>query len=65
MEEKYYTHFLIEDGSHDGYTEFSGVVEVMRYSETEFEDQDVRYMLADNLEVEADDLTVLQWSRVH
>lgn len=65
MEEKYYTHFLLVDGSMEGYTEFSGIVEVMRYTESEFEDQDVRSMLAANLDVEADDVTVLQWSRVH
>ena len=65
MEEKYYTHFLLVDGGHEEYTEFRGIVEVMRYSESEFEDDDVRQMLADNLEVEADDVTVLQWSRVH
>ena len=65
MEEKYYTHFLLMDGSQHGYTEFSGIVEVMRYSSDGFEDDEVRHMLADNLEVEADDVTVLQWSRVH
>ncbi len=65
MEEKYYTHFLLMDGSQDGYCEFSGIVEVMRHSSDGFEDDDVRRMLAENLEVEADDLTVLQWSRVH
>ncbi|MBT8145022.1 MAG: hypothetical protein KJO55_09995 [Gammaproteobacteria bacterium] len=65
MEEKYYTHFLLMDGSHDGYTEFSGIVEVMRYTGECFEDDEVRDMLADNLEVEADDVTILQWSRLH
>lgn len=65
MEEKYYTHFLLEDGSQTGYTEFSGIVEVMRHSAGSFDDDDIRRMLADNLEVEADDVTVLQWSRVH
>ena len=65
MEEKYYTHFLRVDGGPEGFTEFSGIVEVLRYSESAFEDDEIRCMLADNLDVEAEEVTILQWSRVH
>ena len=65
VEETYYTHFVLADDEAAGYTEFSGVVRVMRYGDAEFETEDVQRLLAEDLECEADDVTVLQWSRLH
>ena len=66
MEEKYYTHFLLVDGeAQGGYSEFSGIVQVMRHNDGSFADHEVRRLLAENFEVEIDDITLLQWSRLH
>lgn len=65
MQEKYYTHFLLnEPGSH-GLSEYKGVVELYRVSGSDLSDEDIRRILAENFELDAEEVTLIQWSRLH
>ncbi len=64
MRKKYYTHFLLT-GQKGGCSEYSGVVEITRLAQHEFENEEVRTLLAQNFDIEAEEVTVLDWSRLH
>jgi hypothetical protein len=61
---KYYTHFLLNERQ-GGYSEYSGVVEVKRLLQRDFEDEELQTLLAKNFDLDSDDVTILDWSRLH
>ena len=65
MSAKYYTHFLLTEASYHGCSEFSGVVELNSVTNRPLEIQEIEELLARNFEVDADDVQVLHWSRLH
>ena len=61
---KYYTHFLLQERSPKGMSEFRGVVEVSRVL-SRGDLKEAASVLAKNFECESKDIKVLQWSRLH
>jgi hypothetical protein len=61
---KYYTHFLLQERSPKGMSEFRGVVEVSRVL-GRGDLKEAATVLAKNFECESKDIKVLQWSRLH
>src|SRR5690606_36516515 len=64
MSIKYYTHFLLQERSPKGLSEFRGVVEVNRVL-ARGDLKEAASVLAKNFECETKDIKVLQWSRLH
>ncbi len=64
MSIKYYTHFLLQERSPKGMSEFRGVVEVSRVL-SRGDLKEAASVLAKNFECESKDIKVLQWSRLH
>jgi len=64
MSVKYYTHFLLDETTPKGMSEFRGVVEVSRVMKRG-DLKEAAAVLAKNFEVESRDIKVLQWSRLH
>jgi hypothetical protein len=64
MSIKYYTHFLLQERSPKGMSEFRGVVEVSRVL-GRGDLKEAATVLAKNFECESKDIKVLQWSRLH
>ncbi len=64
MSIKYYTHFLLQERSPKGMSEFRGVVEVSRVLQRH-DLKEAATVLAKNFECESKDIKVLQWSRLH
>jgi hypothetical protein len=64
MSIKYYTHFLLQERSAKGMSEFRGVVEVNRVL-SRGDMKEAAIVLAKNFECESKDIKVLQWSRLH
>ncbi|MGH8186947.1 MAG: hypothetical protein ACREUC_10315 [Steroidobacteraceae bacterium] len=64
MSIKYYTHFLLQERSPRGMSEFRGVVEVNRVLARN-DLKEAASVLAKNFECESKDIKVLQWSRLH
>ncbi|MCZ6716347.1 MAG: hypothetical protein O6946_04690 [Gammaproteobacteria bacterium] len=46
-------------------SEYSGVVEINRLAQHEFEGEEIQTLLAQNFDLEAEEVTVLDWSRLH
>ncbi len=65
MGTKYYTSFLLQEAENSDLSEYSGVVEVNRYSDRTLEIPEVEEMLAKNFNVNCDDVKVLHWARLH
>jgi hypothetical protein len=65
MGAKYYTHFLLADTSLQGYSEYSGVVEIKRFDELALDAHQIEAILAQNFEIDRDEVKVLDWSRLH
>jgi hypothetical protein len=61
---KYYTHFLLQERSARGTSEFRGVVEVSRVLRRG-DLKEAASVLAKNFECETKDIKVIQWSRLH
>ena len=61
---KYYTHFLVQERTPKGMSEFRGVVEVSR-TLPRGDVKEAAAVLARNFECESRDIKVLQWSRLH
>ena len=61
---KYYTHFLLQETTPKGMSEFRGVVEVSRTLKRG-DVKEAAAVLARNFECESRDIKVLQWSRLH
>lgn len=64
MSVKYYTHFLLDETTPRGMSEFRGVVEVNKVMKRG-DMKEAAAVLAKNFEVESRDIKVLQWSRLH
>ena len=64
MSIKYYTHFLLQEQTPRGMSEFRGVVEVSRVLARN-DLKEAATVLAKNFECESKDIKVLQWSRLH
>jgi hypothetical protein len=64
MSVKYYTHFLLDETTPKGMSEFRGVVEVSRVMKRG-DLKEAAAVLAKNFECESRDIKVLQWSRLH
>ena len=62
---RYYTSFLLDDPAEGGIQQVYGVVEVDRRSDRELADAEIRFMLAQNFDVDTADIDVLLWSRIH
>jgi hypothetical protein len=64
MSVKYYTHFLLDETTPRGMSEFRGVVEVNKVMKRG-DLKEAAAVLAKNFECESRDIKVLQWSRLH
>ncbi|MFO7304721.1 MAG: hypothetical protein C0P74_004295 [Gammaproteobacteria bacterium] len=64
MSIKYYTHFLVQERSPKGVSEFRGVVELNREL-ARGDLTEAASVLAKNFECDTKDIKVLQWSRLH
>lgn len=64
MSVKYYTHFLLDETTPRGMSEFRGVVEVNKVMKRG-DMKEAAAVLAKNFECESRDIKVLQWSRLH
>jgi hypothetical protein len=65
MRKKFYTRFLLRSGD-DGYAdEYSGVVEVSAPADQVLDPVEIETLLARNFERDADEVELLNWSRVH
>ncbi len=62
---KYYTHFVLTGETVDGDDqEFSGVVEVNRPTEVQYEAGDIEDLLAQNFDLRSSDVKLINWSRL-
>jgi hypothetical protein len=62
---KYYTHFIAGKDGHSPRGEWSAVVELSRPLRTAAEARELSQVLASSLAMEAADICVLNWSRLH
>ena len=66
MRKKFYTRFLMRSADDDGYAdEYSGVVEVSAPANQVLDPIEIETLLAKNFQLEADDIELLNWSRLH
>lgn len=65
MDLKYYAHFVLTELGGNGFGEFTGVVHVDRVNSAGLFADDARRLLAENLDVDADDVHVIHWSQLH
>lgn len=65
MDLKYYAHFVLTELGGSGFGEFTGVVHVDRVRAAGMVADEAKYMLAANLDVDADDVHVIHWSHLH
>ncbi len=65
MSAKYYTQFRLNDASYQGGNEFSGVIELNRPIDHDWEIADIEAVLARNFDLQQNDVTLLSWSRLH
>jgi hypothetical protein len=62
---KYYTHFVLTGETDDGDDqEFSGVVEVSRPTEVEYEVGEIEDLLARNFDLKSSAVKLINWSRL-
>ena len=72
MRTKYYTRFLLRSAEqsdvsteHCESDEYSGVVEVKHSSDQVLEASEIEALLAQNFEMDAENVELLNWSRLH
>ncbi|MEM9209055.1 MAG: hypothetical protein AAGA61_07405 [Pseudomonadota bacterium] len=65
MSAKYYTQFRLNDANYQGGNEFSGVIELNRPIDHDWEIADIEAVLARNFDLQQNDVTLLSWSRLH
>ncbi len=65
MDSKYYTHFVLTEFEGTGFGEFSGVVQFNKTSQPLFGAEDARRMLAQNFDVDVNELHLIQFSQLH
>ena len=65
MRAKYYTQFLLRSVDQGGADEYSGVVEVKHSTDQVLEAEEIEALLAQNFEMDAENIELLNWSRLH
>ena len=62
---KYYTQFLLRTAEAAEADEYSGVVEVRHRQGQVLDADEIETLLAQNFEIEVDNVELLNWSRLH
>ena len=62
---KYYTHFIADTPQQRGGGEWSAVIELSRPLHATAEARELAQVLAKSLDLEAKDICILDWSRLH
>jgi hypothetical protein len=65
MQAKYYTRFLLKSVEAGYADEYTGVVELSQPADAVLDPADIESILASNFNLEANDVELLNWSRVH
>ena len=65
MHAKYYTRFILKSSDASVADEYTGVVELNQPANTVLDPQEIEQILARNFNIEANDVELLNWSRVH
>lgn len=65
MRSKYYTRFLLRSAEETEADEYSGVVEVKHTRGHVLEAGEIEELLAQNFELDAENVELLNWSRLH
>ena len=65
MHAKYYTRFLLKSGEAEYADEYTGVVELNHPANTVLDPAEIEAILAKNFNLEANEVELLNWSRVH
>ena len=65
MRAKYYTRFLLRSGEHESADEYSGVVELNQQVDQVLEVTEIEALLAQNFQMKAEHVELLNWSRLH
>jgi hypothetical protein len=65
MRTKFYTRFLLRSAEQCDADEYSGVVEVKHTSGQVLEPDEIEALLAQNFELDAENVELLNWSRLH
>lgn len=65
MRTKYYTQFLLRSAEQCEADEYSGVVEVRHTNDQVLEASEIESLLAQNFEIDVENVELLNWSRLH
>ena len=65
MRAKYYTRFLLRSGEEHMADEYSGVVELNQGLDQVLDVTEIEALLAQNFQMEAEHVELLNWSRLH
>lgn len=65
MRAKYYTRFLLRSSEETVADEYSGVVELNHGADQLLEPTEIEALLAQNFQMEAEHVELLNWSRLH
>lgn len=65
MRAKYYTRFLLRSGDEQYTDEYSGVVELNHDANRVLDPAEIEGLLAANFELAAENVELLNWSRLH
>ena len=65
MRAKYYTRFLLRTADQDFADEYSGVVELNHEADRVLDPAEIEGLLAQNFEMAAENVELLNWSRLH
>jgi hypothetical protein len=65
MRAKYYTRFLLRSSELGSADEYSGVVELNQLRNQVLEATEIEELLAQNFQMEAEHVELLNWSRLH
>jgi len=65
MRTKYYTQFLLRSAEQSEADEYSGVVEVKHTNDQVLEAAEIETLLAQNFEIDVENVELLNWSRLH
>jgi len=65
MTTRYYAHFVTDSPEPRLAGEYSGVVELAEPLQAQREMRELRTLLARNFELNAEDIRILDWARVH
>ncbi len=65
MHTKYYTRFLLRSAEEYEADEYSGVVEVKHSQDQILEAGEIESLLAQNFEMDVENIELLNWSRLH